>query len=298
MPFGVFFLNKKRGRESRRVKEYTFLQKYLLFLVMKKTISLLFIFPLLFLTGCQEADFLDSQYNGDPQNTTYRIDGKEVVIVDGRAEQKTISDGMSTEKTTLFSDTTNGDFDGNGTEDTAVLLTQESGGSGTFFWVAVFDGERGSNAVFLGDRIAPQNVLFQDGEIIVNYVTRFPWESFAAAPSLGKSKYLVFENGILMEIHAVSELSQEEATLLAIDQWGECQNDCEKMTVQRLDGTDGVWFVEAIYEGMKDDSVASQKYIAMAHFVDGKWVLGKALHREYKCREGRGHTDFEESFCK
>jgi hypothetical protein len=48
---------------------------------------------------------------------------------------------------------------------------------------------QGTNAVLLGDRIAPQASGFQNGQIIVNYAQRKLGESMTAQPSVGASKY-------------------------------------------------------------------------------------------------------------
>ena len=78
-------------------------------------------------------------------------------------------------------------------------MTQEQGGSGTFFYaVAALNTERGyvgSDGYFLGDRIAPQSTNESPNPrhvdvIVVNYADRAPGEPMTAAPSVGKSAYL------------------------------------------------------------------------------------------------------------
>ena len=89
-------------------------------------------------------------------------------------------------------------------EDAAFLITQDGGGSGTFFYIVAAirtsDGYQGTNAVLLGDRIAPQPTEIRNGEIIVNYADRNPGEPMTARPSLGVSKYLRVESGTLVQI--------------------------------------------------------------------------------------------------
>jgi len=85
--------------------------------------------------------------------------------------------------------------------DAAVVLTQDSGGSGTFYYVAAAintgSGTVGTNAILLGDRIAPQNILIQNGEIIANYADRNPGEPMTTSPSVGVSKYFVVNGSTL-----------------------------------------------------------------------------------------------------
>ncbi len=105
--------------------------------------------------------------------------------------------------TRYFGNDASGDLNGDGKADIAFLLTQTNGGSGTFFYVVVAlktdTGYLGTNAVFLGDRIAPQTTEIQGSTVIVNYADRNPGEAFDVAPSLGVSKYLQVTNGQLVE---------------------------------------------------------------------------------------------------
>jgi hypothetical protein len=44
--------------------------------------------------------------------------------------------------------------------------------------------------MFLGDRIAPQNINIIDGRAVANFVEHHPGESFATPPSVGKSVWI------------------------------------------------------------------------------------------------------------
>ncbi len=87
-----------------------------------------------------------------------------------------------------------GDLNGDGVPDVAFIFTQSGGGSGTFYYVVAalkeVQGYQGTNAVLLGDRIAPQTTEIKDGQLIVNYADRKPNEPMTAQPSVGVSKYL------------------------------------------------------------------------------------------------------------
>ena len=79
--------------------------------------------------------------------------------------------------TQYFGNSAEGDLNGDGIPDTAFILTQNSGGSGTFYYVVaalkVSGVYRGTKpAILLGDRIAPQSTEIKDGEVVVNYSTR------------------------------------------------------------------------------------------------------------------------------
>lgn len=58
---------------------------------------------------------------------------------------------------------------------------------------------KGTNAVFIGDRIKPQNVEYKDGHIIVYYLDRKDDEPFTANPTIKKIKYFKAEGLKLIE---------------------------------------------------------------------------------------------------
>jgi len=94
------------------------------------------------------------------------------------------------------------DLNGDGKQDIAFLLTQDTGGSGTFFYVVAAinneNGYSGSHAFLLGDRIAPQNTESgPQNSIIVNYADRAPQENMTVSPSIGKSIRLILDSNTM-----------------------------------------------------------------------------------------------------
>lgn len=107
-------------------------------------------------------------------------------------------------KTRYFGNLAKGDFNGDGIPDLAFIVTQSPGGSGTFYYVVAAlqnaqGGYAGTNAIFLGDRIAPQTTEFQNGRIIVNYADRKEGEPMTAIPSVGTSRYFEIQGEIFVE---------------------------------------------------------------------------------------------------
>ena len=140
----------------------------------------------------------------DPQNCTYTIEGERVALVNGSAEEAAATGTASKVTTRYFGNKVLGDFNEDGYTDDAFLLTQDRGGSGTFYYLVAAlkteNGCQGTNAVLLGDRIAPQTTEYRNGEIIVNYAERAPGEPMTAAPSIGVSKYLKVDGNSLVEV--------------------------------------------------------------------------------------------------
>jgi hypothetical protein len=125
-----------------------------------------------------------------------------------RSKSPNISDTENSQKEAVKKDVANyfgniayGDFDGDGRKDGAFIITRETGGSGTFFYLIValntVDGYVNSQEFFLGDRIAPQattiGVPGNPKVIVVNYADRKPGESFVTPPSVGKSVWLLLD---------------------------------------------------------------------------------------------------------
>lgn len=138
------------------------------------------------------------------QNGTYIINNKSVTLKNGYNETVIVPGAAAQEITRYFGNPVVADFNNDGVLDAAFLLTQESGGSGVFYYLAAKLGnqDKGANAVLLGDRIAPQTTEFKNGRIIVNYADRKPGEPFTVSPSVGVSRYFQIVSGALKEVAA------------------------------------------------------------------------------------------------
>lgn len=130
----------------------------------------------------------------NPLNATYLVDGKQVTLKNGVAEYEVAPGSASKEVVRVFGAPEKGDLDGDGIDDYAMLISQEGSGSGTFYYVAVGLADKdsgkvlGTNSIFLGDRIAPQNISVKNGLIVVNYAERKTGEPMSAQPSVGVTK--------------------------------------------------------------------------------------------------------------
>ncbi len=134
----------------------------------------------------------------DAKNASYLINNQPIVLKNGVSEISAAPGSASKIITRYFGNEVRHDFDGDGREDVAFLLTQETGGSGTFYYVVAAinkaSGYVGSDAVLLGDRVAPQTTHMGNGNVIVvNYAVRNPGEPFTTRPSLGKSIWLLLD---------------------------------------------------------------------------------------------------------
>lgn len=135
----------------------------------------------------------------DAKNGTYKIDGAEVTLVDGESIVESAPGSASKTTTRYFGNLTTGDLNDDGFEDYGFLLTQETGGTGLFYYVVASlshpDKYTTTDAFLLGDRIAPQTVEIKGGRLIANYADRKPGEPMTADPSVGTTKTFTIKVG-------------------------------------------------------------------------------------------------------
>ncbi len=150
----------------------------------------------------KKSNMSEERTAGDYKNATYVIDGKSVTLQNGVSETEAAPGSASKIVTRYFGNDLQKDINSDGREDVVFLLTQETGGSGVFFYaVAALNTENGyvgSDGYFLGDRIAPQTIEVSRNPrhkdvIVVNSADRAPGEPMTARPSVGKSAYLKFD---------------------------------------------------------------------------------------------------------
>lgn len=140
----------------------------------------------------------------DGKNATFTIDGKTVTLIQGVSRLPTVSGSASVVTTRYFGNESTGDLNGDGLADVAFLVTQETGGSGLFYYVVVAlktaTSYKTTNAFFIGDRIAPQTTeIHPDSrELYVNFAERKPGEPMTADPTVGATLLLaVTPDGVL-----------------------------------------------------------------------------------------------------
>jgi hypothetical protein len=154
-----------------------------------------------------QAPAAGTTYTVDPQNATYLIDSKEVTLVNGVSEQEAAPGSATKIVTKYFGNAVDLDLNSDGLKDSGFLLTQDGGGSGTFFYVAAAINNsgttKGTNAIFLGDRIAPQSTNVDPNnpaQFIANYLERKASDPMSAQPSVAVSRTFKLENGTLVEV--------------------------------------------------------------------------------------------------
>lgn len=140
----------------------------------------------------------------DYKNATYLIEGQRVTLTNGRAEVASAPASDSKTVTQFFGNVAKGDLNGDAIPDLTFILTQDTGGSGTFYYVVASlqttaGGYQGTSAVLLGDRIAPQTTEIKNAQVVVNYTDRKAGEPMTTKPSVGVTKYFIVKGTTLTE---------------------------------------------------------------------------------------------------
>lgn len=152
--------------------------------------------------GCETAAKDRGSY---PLNTSYIVENESVELIDGSAQQP-IPGSSTTIKTFAWENQdnpTHADLNNDGHQDAALLLIQNPGGSGTFYYVAAAlytkNTYKGTNAVYLGDRIIPTDIGTSDGKIYVDYLSREDSEPMSTKPSIETRKWFRIQENTLLE---------------------------------------------------------------------------------------------------
>lgn len=137
------------------------------------------------------------------RNASFMVNGALIRLVDG-VSSATIPNSSAKATTRYLGGEAEGDLNGDGLEDVAFWVTQDAGGSGTFFYVVVAlknpSGYTTTNAFLVGDRIVPEDMRIRTDarELHVNFLGRTRDEPMTAPPSQPKVLLLkVTPTGIL-----------------------------------------------------------------------------------------------------
>ncbi|MCX6757115.1 MAG: hypothetical protein NTW35_03150 [Candidatus Nomurabacteria bacterium] len=134
----------------------------------------------------------------DVKNLTYIVENETFNLVNGVANNETIKESKTKNTLSIFGEPIYGDLNGDGVgNDAAIILVNNPGGSGTFYYAVLAINTNGeyktTNALLLGDRIAPQTVEIPDGVALFNYAERNAGEPMTTQPSNGKSLWINYD---------------------------------------------------------------------------------------------------------
>ena len=153
---------------------------------------MIFIRLILFVFSC-----LPIPLSASPLDTSYTINRQAVTLKNGVSEKPAAADSAARIITRVWGKPVTADVNADGKDDQVLWLTQSTGGSGTFFYVAVAiadeNGYLGSQGLFIGDRIKPVRLQVIHGNILVRFKTRSVSQSFVVTPAIEKQMQLVYQ---------------------------------------------------------------------------------------------------------
>ena len=165
-------------------------------------------------SSCSSAAVEDSKPRAqgvDPYNYRYRIEHETVSLRHGRAS-KPIAGSTANNITEVAQQPVFVDLNDDGFRDAVLILQQQTGGSGTFYYLAVaLTGAAVSNrtdatagpvieSCFLGDRIKVEKVSFADNVIVVDYLDRDKGQPMSMQPVVRMNKKFSLSGDKLMAL--------------------------------------------------------------------------------------------------
>lgn len=182
-----------------------------------------------------------AEYGSTPRNAAYVIEGETVKLEDGRREKPVSPGATAYFVTSIYGQPVQGDMDNDGDTDYGLVLEHDLGSPGTYYYAAIAaqdeDGWfKGSNAVLLGDRIEVQDKGIGNLIYNVDYLDRADGEPADIDPTVEKSVYLKYENGVLME-------ADEKDGLIRLDNPNPGEEISSPLTVSGE--ARGNWYFEA-----------------------------------------------------
>jgi heat shock protein HslJ len=215
----------------------------------------------------------------DYKNIEYSIGGRRVALVAGVSVLESAPGSATVIVTRYFGNDVAHDLNDDGQLDVVFLLTQDTGGSGVFYYavaaLATANGYVGSQGLLLGDRIVPQTTEVRAGGIVVvNYADRRPGEPFTTPPSIAKTMWLKLDPQTLQFGEVVQDFEGEADPVrmtLRMKTWvwiGGTETDGAPIAPLRVDaftltfGDDGVFSATTDCNQVTGTYTTSEKQLA------------------------------------
>lgn len=142
-------------------------------------------------------------YPIDVLNATYMIDDRAITLIDGTSSMPAAIDSETVMKVSLLNGPAFADIDGDGVKDAVVILRDEPGGTGVFYFASVLlsGNQKSTNSILLGDRIRIQSIeILSGGNVTIQTLEREITDPMTTAPSVLKTRLFRVENGTLTEV--------------------------------------------------------------------------------------------------
>lgn len=135
----------------------------------------------------------------DYKDAIYRIGDRDVTLLGGQHTQPSASDASAQELTRVIEPPEHGAGSLAGRPAVAVFLSQDGGGSGTFYYAAVVFADGRGTTFQIGDRIQPIKIAINGDDLAVTYLDRKPDEPMAVPPTVPRDRHFAYMNDRLVE---------------------------------------------------------------------------------------------------
>jgi hypothetical protein len=132
----------------------------------------------------------------DLENLEYRgIYDQAVKLSAGQYSGPPFVEGGASRPTLVLQTQASGDLDQDGVADAAVLLVENSGGSGSFTYLAAVLNANGipvnTSTILLGDRVKVQSIQVADNQIHLSILTHAPKDALCCPTQEAEMKFLL-----------------------------------------------------------------------------------------------------------
>lgn len=135
----------------------------------------------------------------DYKDAIYRIGEKDVTLLGGQHTRPAGADSAAQEVTRVVEPPEHGAGTLGGRPAVAVFVSQDGGGSGTFYYAAVVFADGRGTTFQIGDRIQPIKIAIEGDDLAVTYLDRKPDEPMAVPPTVPRDRHFAYLNDQLVE---------------------------------------------------------------------------------------------------
>lgn len=130
-------------------------------------------------------------------NLVVTIGDRTFRMANGFAAQQAVPGSATQDTIRVIGEPAFGDVNRDGHRDAALIIANDPGGSATSYYAVLAvkeaDSYRATNALLVGDRIAPLTVEYLDLRFVYNYLDRRSGEPMTTPPSVVKSLWIQFD---------------------------------------------------------------------------------------------------------
>lgn len=135
----------------------------------------------------------------DYKDAIYRVEGKDVTLLEGQHTQPAADDSAEQDVTRVIEPPAHAAGKLGGRNAVAVFLSQDGGGSGAFYYVALAFNDGRGITFKLGDRIQPIGIAINGDDLVVSYLDRKSDEPMAVPPTVPRERHFAYMNEQILE---------------------------------------------------------------------------------------------------